>query len=317
MTSDPCARLLAAPPALPVAAHLDEVRAALPLAVVSAPPGTGKTTLIPPLVARALAEGMLAEGVRGGTDAGGTRPGRVLVIQPRRVAARAAARRLAELFGEPVGATAGYSVRGDSQVSRETRIEMITPGIAVRRLQSDPELRGIGALIFDEVHERHLDADLALALALEVRAAFRPDLLLVAMSATVESQRTAALLETGAAAPGESPRIADIPGVRSTLLPCGTPHRGAGKSPSAQFRGTVRSGCAGNSWHTWPGWWNGPSGKWNSVTYWSSSPECGKWNTWSDCSAIYLPGWRPCTAPSPAPSRMPYYVKLREPAALL
>lgn len=217
MTSDPCARLLAAPPALPVAAHLDEVRAALPLAVVSAPPGTGKTTLIPPLVARALAEGMLAEGVRGGTDAGGTRPGRVLVIQPRRVAARAAARRLAELFGEPVGATAGYSVRGDSQVSRETRIEMITPGIAVRRLQSDPELRGIGALIFDEVHERHLDADLALALALEVRAAFRPDLLLVAMSATVESQRTAALLETGAAAPGESPRIADIPGVLHPL----------------------------------------------------------------------------------------------------
>ncbi|MDY5128125.1 ATP-dependent RNA helicase [Actinotignum sp. GS-2025f] len=217
MTSDPCARLLAAPPALPVAAHLDEVRAALPLAVVSAPPGTGKTTLIPPLVARALAEGVLAEGMRGGTDAGGTRPGRVLVIQPRRVAARAAARRLAELFGEPVGATAGYSVRGDSQVSRETRIEMITPGIAVRRLQSDPELRGIGALIFDEVHERHLDADLALALALEARAAFRPDLLLVAMSATVESQRTAALLEAGAAAPGESPRIVDIPGVLHPL----------------------------------------------------------------------------------------------------
>ncbi|EPD27787.1 ATP-dependent helicase HrpB [Actinotignum schaalii] len=212
MTSDPCARLLAAPPALSVAAHLDEVRAALPLAVVSAPPGTGKTTLIPPLVARALAEGM-----RGGTDAGGTRPGRVLVIQPRRVAARAAARRLAEIFGEPVGATAGYSVRGDSQVSRETRIEMITPGIAVRRLQSDPELRGIGALIFDEVHERHLDADLALALALEARAAFRPDLLLVAMSATVESQRTAALLEAGAAAPGESPRIVDIPGVLHPL----------------------------------------------------------------------------------------------------
>ncbi len=212
MTSDPCARLLAAPPVLPVAAHLDEVRAALPLAVVSAPPGTGKTTLIPPLVARAL-----AEGVRGGTDASGTRPGRVLVIQPRRVAARAAARRLAELFGEPVGATAGYSVRGDSQVSRETRIEMITPGIAVRRLQNDPELRGIGALIFDEVHERHLDADLALALALEARAAFRPDLLLVAMSATVESQRTAALLEAGAAAPGESPRIVDIPGVLHPL----------------------------------------------------------------------------------------------------
>ncbi|MBS5748084.1 MULTISPECIES: ATP-dependent RNA helicase [Actinotignum] len=212
MTSDPCARLLAPPPSLPVAAHLDEVRAALPLAVVSAPPGTGKTTLIPPLVACAL-----TEGVRGGTDAGGSRPGRVLVIQPRRVAARAAARRLAELFGEPVGASAGYSVRGDSQVSRETRIEMITPGIAVRRLQSDPELRGIGALIFDEVHERHLDADLALALALEARAAFRPDLLLVAMSATVESQRTAALLEAGAAAPGEAPRIVDIPGVLHPL----------------------------------------------------------------------------------------------------
>ncbi|MDK7271755.1 MULTISPECIES: ATP-dependent RNA helicase [Actinotignum] len=222
MTSDPCARLLAAPPSLPVAAHLDEVRAALPLAVVSAPPGTGKTTLIPPLVARAL-----AEGVCGGTDAGGTQLGRVLVIQPRRVAARAAARRLAELFGEPVGATAGYSVRGDSQVSRETRIEMITPGIAVRRLQSDPELRGIGALIFDEVHERHLDADLALALALEARAAFRPDLLLVAMSATVESQRTAAVLEAGAAAPGEAPRIVDIPGVLHPLtLRYAPPSRG-------------------------------------------------------------------------------------------
>ncbi len=175
---DPLRNLLAAPPDLPVSAGLAALDQALDtcgVAVVHAPPGTGKTTLVPPAVAVAVA-------------------GRVVVTQPSRIAARAAARRLAHLLGEPVGETVGYSVRGERRISRGTRVEVVTTGLLLRRIQHDPELAGVGAVVLDEVHERHLDADLTLALLLDVRANLREDLSLVAMSATIEAERTAALL---------------------------------------------------------------------------------------------------------------------------
>ncbi len=193
MPTDPLQRLLAAPPDLPVRHGLAEIGAALRdtgTVVVQAPPGTGKTTLVPPAVAATL-------------------DGRVVVTQPRRIAARAAARRLAHLLGEPVGGTVGYSVRGDRQVSVGTRIEFVTTGVLLRRLQRDADLPGVAAVVLDEVHERQLDADLTLALLVDVREHLRPDLLLVAMSATVEAERTASLLDR----PGlGSSRVVTVPG---------------------------------------------------------------------------------------------------------
>lgn len=192
--SDPLRTLLAAPPDLPVTAGLAPLVEALRtrgVAVVQAPPGTGKTTLVPPAVAEVVT-------------------GRVVVTQPSRVAARAAARRLAHLIGEPVGETVGYSVRGDRRSSRRTRVEIVTTGLLLRRIQHDPELVGVGAVVLDEVHERHLDADLTLALLIDVRANLREDLALVAMSATVEAERTAALLD---------PRGAPVIGVPGALHP--------------------------------------------------------------------------------------------------
>ena len=186
------------PPQLPVTRALGDIAAATRpggCAVVTAPPGTGKTTLLPPAVAVTLAEA--------GTS------GRVLVTQPRRVAARAAARRIARLLGEEVGGQVGYSVRGDSRVSERTRVEMVTPGIALRRLQRDPELPGVSALIVDEFHERDLDTDLALAFALDARSALRDDLFVALTSATLEASRTVDFLRTST---GEEPALVDIPG---------------------------------------------------------------------------------------------------------
>ena len=190
--------LVSHPPQLPVTRALGDIAAATRpggCAVVTAPPGTGKTTLLPPAVAVALGEA--------GTS------GRVLVTQPRRVAARAAARRIARLLGEEVGGQVGYSVRGDSRVSEGTRVEMVTPGVALRRLQRDPELPGVSALIVDEFHERDLDTDLALAFALDARSALRDDLFVVLTSATLEASRTVDFLR---ASTGEEPALVDIPG---------------------------------------------------------------------------------------------------------
>ncbi|MBB3082873.1 ATP-dependent helicase HrpB [Geodermatophilus sabuli] len=163
---------------LPVRAVLPALDAALTgtgSAVLVAPPGTGKTTLVPLALAGAL-------------------PGRVLVAEPRRVATRAAAHRMAALVGEPVGRSVGYSVRGDSRRSEDTRVEVVTTGLLVRRLQADPELAGVAAVVLDECHERHLDTDLALAFTLDARAALRPELRLLAMSATAQAGRLAVLL---------------------------------------------------------------------------------------------------------------------------
>ncbi|MFG3707728.1 ATP-dependent helicase HrpB [Micromonospora sp. NPDC047670] len=171
---------------LPVRPVLPRLVAALRAAgtgVLVAPPGTGKTTLAPLAVADEVT-------------------GRVLVAQPRRVAARAAARRMAALLGEPVGERVGYAVRGERRGGPRTRVEVVTTGLLVRRLHRDPELAGVGAVLLDECHERHLDADLALAFTVEARAALRPDLWLLAMSATPEADRFAALLGgAGGAAP--------------------------------------------------------------------------------------------------------------------
>ncbi len=167
-------------PDLPVRAVLDDVTAALDhhgAAVLVAPPGTGKTTIVP--LALASAEGT------------------VVVAEPRRLAARAAATRMAALLGEPVGRTVGYAVRGDRRTSRDTRIEVVTTGLLLRRLQHDPSLPRVGTVLLDEVHERHLDADLLLTLLLDARAGLRPDLRLLATSATVATDRIATLLGEG------------------------------------------------------------------------------------------------------------------------
>lgn len=163
---------------LPIDEVLDEVRDALAQAgrvVLQAPPGAGKTTRVP------LA---LMDRVEG----------RIVMLEPRRLAARAAAERMAETLGEPVGRTVGYTVRGAREVSRATRIEVVTEGILTRRIQSDPGLEGVGVVIFDEFHERSLDADLGLALVWEVRGALREDLGVVVMSATLDAGPVAALL---------------------------------------------------------------------------------------------------------------------------
>ncbi|MFA5628384.1 MAG: ATP-dependent helicase HrpB [Thiohalomonadaceae bacterium] len=148
--------------------------------VVQAPPGAGKTTAIPLAL---LTQDWLAKK-------------KILLLEPRRLAARAAAARMASLLGETVGETVGYRVRFDSKVSARTRIEVLTEGILTRRLQSDPELVGVGLVIFDEFHERHLHSDLALALCLDAQHALREDLALLVMSATLDGETIAKSLNT-------------------------------------------------------------------------------------------------------------------------
>ncbi|MFB8034436.1 ATP-dependent helicase HrpB [Streptomyces sp. NPDC056004] len=149
------------------------------VAVLCAPPGTGKTTLVP-LVLAGLA--------------GGGPVRRVVVAEPRRIAARAAARRMAWLIGERAGGRVGFTVRGERVVGRDTVVEVVTTGVLLQRLQRDQELAGVDAVIIDECHERHLDADTVAAFLLDVREAIRPDLRLVAASATTDAQGWARLL---------------------------------------------------------------------------------------------------------------------------
>ncbi len=165
---------------LPILAVLPDLLAALRVgsnAVLVAPPGAGKTTAVAPAL---LAESWC--------------DGEVLVLSPRRLAARAAAERMATLAGEPIGNTFGYATRMDSRRSAATRVTVVTEGIFVARIQSDPELTGVSAVLFDEVHERSLDGDFGLAMALDAQGALRPDLRLVAMSATLDGVRFAALM---------------------------------------------------------------------------------------------------------------------------
>lgn len=167
-----------APPSFPITPLLPEIRASLaatPRLVLEAPPGAGKTTQVPLAL---LAAPWLADG-------------KIVMLEPRRIAARAAAQFMARQLGEEVGQTVGYRIRFEAKTSAATRIEVVTEGILTRLIQDDPALGGIGAILFDEFHERHLAGDLGAALALDVQATLRPDLRLLVMSATLDGERIA------------------------------------------------------------------------------------------------------------------------------
>jgi len=174
-------------------------------AVLVAPPGSGKTTLVPLALADEVA-------------------GRVVVAEPRRIAARAAAARMATLTGSPLGATVGYTVRADSRTSAQTRVEVVTTGVLVQRLQRDPELAGVAAIVLDECHERHLDTDLALAFTVDVRAHLRTDLMLLATSATAEAERLAAAL-------GPATEVVTAPGIAYPVQVVWAPPAGPVQAP--------------------------------------------------------------------------------------
>jgi ATP-dependent helicase HrpB len=168
-------------PDLPIAPLLPEIRASLvtnPNLVLEAPPGAGKTTQVPLAL----------------LDTPWRKDGKIILLEPRRLAARGAAHRLAQHLGEAVGETVGYRVRLDRKIGPKTRIECVTTGLFLRQLQGDPSLAGVAAILFDEFHERSVDADLALAFALEAQASLRPDLRLVVMSATLDGAAIARLL---------------------------------------------------------------------------------------------------------------------------
>jgi len=169
-------------PAFPIDPLLPQIRdslAAHPRLVLEAPPGAGKTTQVPP----ALLDAPWLEGRR------------IVMLEPRRVAARAAANFMARQRGEAAGDTVGYRIRFENKISARTRIEVVTEGILTRMIQDDPTLDGVGALLFDEFHERHLAADLGLALALDVQGSLREDLRIVVMSATLDGERLAQFLD--------------------------------------------------------------------------------------------------------------------------
>ncbi|WP_316368681.1 ATP-dependent helicase HrpB [Candidatus Thiodiazotropha sp. CDECU1] len=165
-------------PVSQIMSALDNALATSGSAVLCAPPGSGKTTLVPlQLLQAAWLDGQT-----------------ILLLEPRRLAARMAAARMAQLLGEAVGEQVGYSIRLERKVSPRTRVEVVTEGILTRRLQHDPQLQGIGLLIFDEFHERNLHSDVALALALDAQQGLREDLRLLVMSATLDTDRISALL---------------------------------------------------------------------------------------------------------------------------
>ncbi len=173
---------------LPIDVVLDQLARTLEdhnAAVLVAPPGAGKTTRVPLAL----------------LDAPWVKNGKIIVLEPRRIAARASAERMAHTLGERVGETVGYRVRFGSKVSRATRIEVVTEGIFSRQILDDPELNGVAAVLFDEFHERSLDADLGLALARDAQTGLREDLRLLVMSATLDGARVAKLL-------GDAPVIA-------------------------------------------------------------------------------------------------------------
>ena len=192
-------------PISPLLPAIADSLATHPRLVLEAPPGAGKTTQVP----LALLDAPWLEGRR------------IVMLEPRRVAARSAAQFMARQRGEDVGQTVGYRIRFENRVSVATRIEVVTEGILTRMLQDDPLLDGVGALLFDEFHERHLSADLGLALALDVQASVRPDLRIVAMSATLDGARLAQFLDAprlSSAGRGFEVEIAHFPARRDEAL---------------------------------------------------------------------------------------------------
>ncbi|WP_449426780.1 ATP-dependent helicase HrpB [Rhodanobacter umsongensis] len=191
-------------PSFPITPLLPEIRASLsatPRLVLEAPPGAGKTTQVP----LALLDTPWLAGQK------------ILMLEPRRIAARAAAQFMSRQLGEEIGCTVGYRIRFESKVSAATRIEVVTEGILTRLIQDDPELSGIGAILFDEFHERHLAGDLGAALALDVQATLRPELRIVVMSATLDGERIAQWLDAPRiSSPGRSyPVRIDYPPARA------------------------------------------------------------------------------------------------------
>ena len=251
----PIGALLSSPPDLPVVEVLPELRERLrpapsgsdnvaPCLVLTAPPGTGKTTLVPPLLADVLTN--VAAAPQRTRERG---PGRIVVTQPRRIAARAAARRLADLLGEEVGTTVGYAVRGERRAGPDTRIEVVTAGLLLRRLQRDPELSGIDAVILDEVHERSLDSDLLLALPGDARAPCARTSLSWPCPPRSTPTACGASWAARRRVPRASPRWWRCPATSIHSKRCGR-RRGA---PVAWGR----AGCRGNSSPTSPPPWNG------------------------------------------------------------
>jgi ATP-dependent helicase HrpB len=199
--------------ALPIDAVLPELTAALAarnVAVLVAPPGAGKSTRVPLVLA----------------DEPWARGKKIIMLEPRRLAARAAAARMAMTLREEVGETVGYRVRFGSKISRATRIEVVTEGVFTRRVLEDPGLEGVAALLFDEFHERSLDADLGLALARDVQTGLREDLRLVVMSATLDGARVARLL-------------ADAPVIESSGRAFAVETRHVGRDPRAPIERQV------------------------------------------------------------------------------
>jgi ATP-dependent helicase HrpB len=207
----------------PITPLIPELRASLhahPRLVLEAPPGAGKTTQVPP----ALLEAPWLQGRR------------IVMLEPRRIAARAAAQFMAAQRDEEVGRTVGYHIRFESRVSAATRIEVVTEGILTRLIQDDPELSGIGAILFDEFHERHLAGDLGLALALDVQTTLRPDLRLLVMSATLDGERIARWLD--------APRLSS-PG-RSFPVRVEHPPARAQETPEHHLARVARQALEGN-----------------------------------------------------------------------
>jgi len=191
------------PPSFPITPLLPEITASLaanPRLVLEAPPGAGKTTQVP----LALLDQPWLAGSK------------ILMLEPRRIAARAAAQFMSRQLGEEVGQTVGYRIRFESKVSPATRVEVVTEGILTRLIQDDPELSGLGVILFDEFHERHLAGDLGVALALDVQSTLRPDLRIVVMSATLDGERIAQWLDAPRiSSPGRSfPVRVDYPPAR-------------------------------------------------------------------------------------------------------
>src|SRR5215213_4698660 len=202
------------PSGLPIDAALPELRAALDAhqaAVLQAPPGAGKSTVIP----LALFDEPWARGKR------------LIMLEPRRLAARAVAQRMAQMLGEKIGETVGVRMRMDTRVSRGTRIEVVTEGVLTRMLQTDPALEGVAAVIFDEFHERSLQADLGLALVLDARENVTPELKIVVMSATLDGARVAQLL-------GDAPVVT----ARGRVFPVDSRFVGKGAPLNGPVRGT-------------------------------------------------------------------------------
>ena len=203
-------------PDLPVVEALDALRAALidgTNAVLVAPPGAGKTTVVPLAL---LDQPWLGDQ-------------RIVMLEPRRLATRAAARRMSTTTRTPIGALVGYQTRDEREITSTTRIEVVTEGVLTRRLQNDPELPGVGAVIFDEVHERNLTTDIGLALTLDSAAQLRPDLRIIAMSATPDTEGLARLLD----GPGHQQRRSHLPDRRALATPlAGSKQRPAEEGPT-------------------------------------------------------------------------------------